>query len=72
MKEKSIIAVTGPSGAGKTTLVNELSKRHNLAVPKHCTTREPRGDDNGLYRYLTHEEYFIEENSFSHQVMDQK
>ena len=57
MKEKSIIAVTGPSGAGKTTLVNELSKRHNLAVPKHCTTREPRGDDNGLYRYLTHEEY---------------
>lgn len=57
MKEKRIIAVTGPSGSGKTTLVNKLSERYNFIVPKHCTTRNQRNDDNHLYRYLTHEEF---------------
>ncbi len=58
IKNKLIIAITGPSGAGKTTLVNNLSTRLNIAVPRHCTTRLQRKDDQeGAYRYLSHDEY---------------
>ena len=55
---KYIIAITGPSGAGKTTLGDLLVARHDIAVPYHCTTRDRRSDDkDGFYRYLSHEEY---------------
>lgn len=55
---KKIIAIMGPSGAGKTTLGKNLSSRLKLIIPKHCTTRERRKDDeDGFYRYLTHDIY---------------
>jgi len=57
-KKKSVIAIMGPSGAGKTTLGNKLSTRFKVAIPRHCTTRSQRSDDcDGFYRYLSHEEY---------------
>lgn len=62
-----IIAIMGPSGAGKTTLGNLLSTRLAIEIPRHCTTRGPRKDDQeGFYRYLTHQEYQkkVEENAF--------
>ncbi len=58
MKHKSIIAIMGPSGVGKTTLGNNMAKNLNFAIPKHCTTRAYRSDDaDNFYRYLSHEEY---------------
>ena len=58
LEEKSIIAITGPSGAGKTTLGDKLNNLTYVGTPKHCTTRRKRSDDkDGFYRYLTHEEY---------------
>ena len=55
---KHIIAINGPSGAGKTTLGDLLALRNNLGVPFHCTTRLRRSDDkDNFYRYLSHEEY---------------
>lgn len=55
---RNIIAITGPSGAGKTTLGNLLVERNGFVVPRHCTTRDSRADDSPMfYRYLTHEEY---------------
>ncbi|MBR1414018.1 MAG: hypothetical protein IJ574_05065 [Bacilli bacterium] len=48
-----IIAITGPSMVGKTTLTNSLKKLNGFSVPKHITTREKRVDDeNGFYRYV--------------------
>lgn len=64
---KNIIAIMGPSGAGKTTLGDILSSRQEIAIPRHCTTRSQRGDDrNDFYRYLTHDEYreLLEEEQF--------
>lgn len=58
MSNKSIIAIMGPSGAGKTTLGEKLSTRLEISIPRHCTTRSRRNDDQeGFYRYLTHEKY---------------
>lgn len=55
---KKIIAITGPSGAGKTTLGNKLKSLSYVGIPRHCTTRKKRVDDEeGFYRYLTHQEY---------------
>lgn len=53
-----IIAIMGPSGAGKTTLANNLVLHNGFAIPRHTTTRGKRKDDEeGFYRYLTHDEY---------------
>lgn len=58
LNEKSIIAIMGPSGAGKTTLGDRLFLRNEITIPRHCTTRLRRNDDReNFYRYLQHEEY---------------
>lgn len=58
MNKKSIIAIMGPSGVGKTTLGNNLVTNLEIEIPRHCTTRKKRPDDKeGFYRYLTHEQY---------------
>ena len=56
--KKGIVAIMGPSGAGKTTLGNNLVERNGLIIPKYTTTRNKRNDDkDGFYRYLDHIEY---------------
>ena len=58
MSNCRMLAIMGPSGAGKTTLANNLVERLELAIPRHCTTRAPRDDDMvDFYRYLTHSEF---------------
>ena len=60
----SIIAMTGPSLAGKTTLTDALKKEGSFVIPKHITTRQARIDDEpGFYRY-------VDVDTF-HQLVDQ-
>lgn len=55
---KIIIAITGPSGVGKSTLGDNLKERELFVIPQHTTTRNHRNDDApDFYRYLTHDEF---------------
>lgn len=65
--KKSIIAITGPSGAGKTTLGNNLMSKYGYVAPAQATTRNPRSDDvPGSYTYLSHDEFrkYAEDGGF--------
>ncbi len=58
MNNKRIIAIMGPSGAGKTTLGNNLKYQNGIVIPRHATTRERRSDDSpDFYRYFSHQEF---------------
>lgn len=65
----SLIILSGPSGAGKGTIHNELLKRDNkLKYSVSMTTREPRkGEKEGIDYFFVSEEEFkkeIEKDSF--------
>jgi guanylate kinase len=69
-----VFVVTGPSGAGKGTLIRELLHRlHDLEVTVSATTRDRRpGEEDGReYWFLTPEEFLakIEENAFLEHVV---
>jgi guanylate kinase len=69
----SVLVVTGPSGAGKGTLIRELLHRvPDLEVTVSATTRDRRpGEEDGReYRFLTPEEFLakLEANEFLEQV----
>ncbi len=59
-KEGNLIVISGPSGAGKDTVVNNyISNKKNTWVSISCTSREPRGKEKeGVdYFFLTKEEF---------------
>lgn len=69
MRKGNLIVISGPSGAGKGTLVAQLLDRVEDAwVSVSATTRAPRkGEVNGVsYHFLTVEEFekLIEEDGF--------
>lgn len=69
MNKGKLIVLSGPSGVGKGTIVNELLKRRkNCALSVSCTTRAPReGEKDGVsYFFLTREKFeeMIKENGF--------
>lgn len=57
--EGLLIVVSGPSGAGKGTVVKELVANVNYALSISVTTRQPRkGEENGReYFFITRDEY---------------
>ena len=70
-KEKGILTViSGPSGAGKDSIVNEVVKRKNIDiwVSISMTSREPRGEekDGKEYFFVTKEQFekHIKEEDF--------
>ena len=63
-----MVVLSSPSGAGKTTLVNLLSKKNNYYVSISHTTRKPRPNEiDGVdYHFVSQEKFekLIRENNF--------
>ena len=66
--EGTIVILSSPSGAGKTTLVNEISKKNNFQISISHTTRKPRSNetDGKDYYFVSHTEFknLIDEDKF--------
>ena len=62
-----MIILSSPSGAGKTTLVNLLSKLNNFVVSVSHTTRQPRQKEVQNEDY-----YFVNENEFKKLIKKQE
>lgn len=60
MKEGLLVVISGPSGAGKGTVIKEIvSKNKNVCVSVSCTTRPPRtGEVDGVDYYFVDRQKF--------------
>ena len=54
-----MVVLSSPSGAGKTTLVNLLSKKNNYCVSISHTTRKPRSNETNGKDY-----FFVKDDEF--------
>ena len=61
-KQGALIVISGPSGAGKDTIVNEVVKEINAKVSVSMTTREKRkGEEEGKDYFFVTKEHFLEQ-----------
>ena len=65
--EGIIVILSSPSGAGKTTLVKEISRRNNFNISVSHTTRKPRSNEIDGKDY-----YFVSETTFKNLINDDK
>ena len=66
-KEGTMIILSSPSGAGKTTMVKMLSKLDNFEVSISHTTRQPRHNETSNEDY-----FFIDEIEFKRLINNQE
>lgn len=54
-----LLTISGPSGAGKTSIIDGLSNSYSCNALPSWTTRDKRNneDDSTYYRFVTHKEY---------------
>ena len=62
-----MIVLSSPSGAGKTTLVNLLSKQDNFEISISHTTRQPRNTETDGKDY-----YFVSEENFKRLIKNEE
>ena len=62
-----MVILSSPSGAGKTTLVNLLSKNENFEISISHTTRKPREGETPNKDY-----YFVNDNEFKRLINNQE
>ena len=59
VKDGTIIILSSPSGAGKTTLVKKIAQENNFKISISYTTRKPRTNEiNGKDYFFIKEEDF--------------
>ena len=65
--EGIIVILSSPSGAGKTSLVKEISKKNNFLISISHTTRKPRSNEIDGVDY-----YFIKQEEFKELIYKKK
>lgn len=64
MTKNLLIVLSGPSGVGKGTIINELLKKDDYTLSISCTTRSPReGEIDGESYFFITREKFLEKIS---------
>ena len=66
-KDGVMIILSSPSGAGKTTLVNLLSKKKNFVISVSHTTRNPRPGENHKKDY-----FFVDNDEFKRLIKNEE
>ena len=66
-KDGIMVILSSPSGAGKTTLVNLLSKQDNFNISISHTTRQPRPNEIPDKDY-----YFVNDNEFNRLIKNEE
>ena len=66
-KDGVMIVLSSPSGAGKTTLVNLLSKKNNYVISISHTTRNPRAGEINNKDY-----YFVNDKEFKRLIKNEE
>ena len=61
--EGIIVILSSPSGAGKTTLVKEISRKNNYQISISHTTRKPRSIEKDGKDY-----YFVSDSEFKNLI----
>ncbi len=65
--EGIIVILSSPSGAGKTSLVKEISKNNNYTISISHTTRKPRNNETNGVDY-----FFVKEEKFKKLIYEKK
>ena len=65
--EGIIVILSSPSGAGKSNLVKEISKKNNFQISISHTTRKPRSNETDGKDY-----YFVSESEFKNLIDENK
>ena len=65
--EGIIVILSSPSGAGKTSLVKEISKNNNYTISISHTTRKPRNNESNGVDY-----FFVKEEEFKKLIYEKK
>jgi guanylate kinase len=66
-KDGIMVILSSPSGAGKTTLVNLLSKNNNFEISISHTTRKPRPNET-----LGKDYYFVSDHEFKRLIKNEE
>ena len=66
-KDGVMIILSSPSGAGKTTLANLLSKKDNFVISISHTTRNPRPGEDHKKDY-----FFVDNNEFTRLIKNEE
>ena len=66
-KDGVMVILSSPSGAGKTTLVNLLSKQNNFEISISHTTRQPRSSETQDKDY-----YFVSDEEFKRLIQNEE
>ena len=66
-REGIIVILSSPSGAGKTSLVKEISSKNNYSISVSHTTRKPRANEIDGVDY-----YFVKQEEFKELIIKKK